>query len=131
MHHEDLVKIRAVSRTNTMNFDLSSLGRGKMWDLKVSQPYWPRVSHISRWMTVEVRYFCQYQRVFRLLFFSVGRIVCGEGQGLANPIATSPLPLKNQDQQGQPFRGPKEHAGPSNPQIKGVFPRDTRDPSRP
>jgi hypothetical protein len=55
-----------------MNLNLSSLGRGKMWDLKISQPYWPRVSHVSRWIKVEVRYFRQYQRVFRLSFFQWG-----------------------------------------------------------
>ena len=46
-------------------------------------------------MKAEVRCFRQYQRVFRLSLFSVGRIVYGAdlSQGLADSVTTPPVPL--------------------------------------
>jgi hypothetical protein len=112
MHHKDLMEIRAVGRMNTMNLSLSSLGRGEMRDPKISQQYWPRVNHVSWWMKVEVRYFHQYRRVFRLSFISVGRIFYGDdpSKDFANPVVTPPLPLTNQDQQELPPQEPPSDA---------------------
>ena len=83
-----------------------------------------------RWMKVEVRYLRQHQRVFRLLFPPVGRIVCGgdPSQDLVDPTATPTFPLTNQDQPEAPLQEPKEHAEPPSPQMKCVFPSDQREP---
>jgi hypothetical protein len=78
-------------------------------------------------MKAEVRYIRQCQGVFRLTFFSVGWIVCGEdlSQRLANPVGTPPLPLTDQE---PPLHEQEERTGPSKPRVDGVFLRGMQDP---